>query len=349
MPWTALFPAVSQGSFPGIDPVEPVRIMSGENPDLPSVPELPARGPGADMIGRALALLARVAPDFAGETTTQGWRLAGRTTDAGTRVMRRATSWFGQDCDAASEGYAGADAVKVAVTGPWTLCAQVELGNGHRILSDRGAIADVLAAYPVMVRALVADFQRRWPDARTVVQLDEPSIAAVVGAGVATPSGLDYYRGVPAEQVRDGLRSAVAAARDVEARTVLHCCAAPAPLPLLRAVGADALSLDLSAQHVDGRGGQDEAQLGELLESGGGLVAGVVGWGSAAATVSAAMGASRVIDLSHRLGLPLDRVAPSVAVSTPCGLAGATPDGARDVTRRGSEVAAILRREVVPA
>lgn len=346
--WTAQFPAVSQGSFPGTDPREPVRIMSGENPDLPSVPELPARGPGADMIGRALSLLAKVAPEFAGETTTAGWRLAGRTTDAGNRTMRRGSSWFAQDCDTAAESYGGATAVKVAVAGPWTVCATVELANGHRILSDRGAVGDVLAAYPVMLAELVAEMRRRWTGA-LVVQLDEPSVAAVLGAGVATPSGLDFYRGVSSDDVRNGLRGALGAVGSAGAATVVHCCAVPAPLPLLRAVGADALSLDLAQQRPDGRGGQDEQELAELLESGGSLVAGVVGWTAPASPAPAAAGAQRLMDLCHRMGLPLDSVAPRVALSTPCGIAGASPAGSRDITRRVSEVAAILRQEVVPS
>lgn len=334
---------MSQGSFPGHDPREPVRICAGENPALPSVPELPARGPGADMIGRTLALLSQVAPDYAAETTPSGWRLAGRTSDAATRPMRRAAAWLGEDLDVAEEGYVGASAVKVALAGPWTLAANVDLRSGHRILSDPGAVRDLLAAYPAMLASWLPELARRWP--ATVLQLDEPSLPQVLAARVATPSGLDFYRGVSAEVVRDGLAAAVSAAHTLDAQVVLHCCAVPAPVPLLLAAGADAVSIDLLRQTPDGRGGQDEAVLGALLESERSLVAGVVPWQPTGPAEALPATVTRVLDLLNRTGVPLDACAPRLAVSTACGLAGASPDGARSITARAAAVAATLQKE----
>ncbi len=336
--------AVSQGSFPGVDPVEPVRIMAGENPSLPSVPELPGRGPGAEMIGRTLGLLARVAPEFAGETTPTGWRLAGRVTDAGTRAMRRAASWLAEDFDAAEEGYQPAPAVKVAVAGPWTVAANVELRSGHRMLADPGAMRDLREAYPVMIANLADRMRRMWPAA--VLQLDEPSLPAVLGAGIATPSGMDAYRSVSAEVAHKALAEAVRAGHESGASMLLHCCAVPAPIALLRSVGADALAMDLTAQTPDGRGGHEEEELGLLLESSTSLVAGVVGWAVNGPTAPANATVASVMAILDRLGIPLDSCAPRLAVSTPCGLAGASPDGARATTIRTAEVAAILAREV---
>ena len=50
--------ATGMGSMPGTDVVQTCRMVFGELPDLPFLPELPGRGPGADMTGRAAALLA---------------------------------------------------------------------------------------------------------------------------------------------------------------------------------------------------------------------------------------------------------------------------------------------------
>lgn len=332
---------MSAGSFPGTEPAEPVRIMSGENPDLPSIPELPNRGPGADMTGRALALLAGVASEFVGETTTTGWRLAGRSTDAASRVMRRADSWLAHDLEAAEAGYQGASAVKVAVAGPWTVAATVELRNGHRMLYDPGALRDLATAYPVMVARLVRRLSQVWP--QVMLQIDEPVLPAVLAARVPTPSALDFYRAVPADAVRAALSTAVEAAG---CPVVLHCCAVPAPLDLLCSIGADWLSLDLTAQRNDGRAGHDEAALGAALEAGTGLVAGVVPWTTTGPAESAGASVLRVTDLLHRLGIQLDHVAGRLALSTPCGLAGASPDGARRITVRAAEAVSILRREV---
>jgi methionine synthase II (cobalamin-independent) len=318
--------------------------MAGENSELPSIPELPARGAGADMIGRVLALLAKVAPEFAAETTTSGWRLAGRVTDAGSRAMRRSDSWLAQDFDASEEGYQGAAAVKVAVAGPWTLAANAELRSGHRMLADPGAMRDLRAAYPELITELTARVRRAWPGA--VVQIDEPSLPAVLEAGITTPSGLDAYRSVPADVARDALTEAVQAAHEAGAAVVLHCCAAGAPLQLLRGVGADGLSLDLTQQTPDGRGGHDEDQLGSLLESDTSLVAGVVRWAVDGPVAPVNATVSEVMALLDRLGIPLDACAKRLAVTTPCGLAGASPAGAQKVTIRAAEVAALLAKEV---
>ena len=68
--------------MPGGNPLETARLMFDEVPDLPFLAELPGRGPGADMIGRAAALLV----DIPVEVTPGGWRIA----DHPGRDMRRA-------------------------------------------------------------------------------------------------------------------------------------------------------------------------------------------------------------------------------------------------------------------
>ncbi|GAB3848684.1 hypothetical protein GCM10029963_31930 [Micromonospora andamanensis] len=49
--------ATGIGSLPGTDIAEAQRVVLGELPGLPHLPELPARGPGADLIGRTGGLL----------------------------------------------------------------------------------------------------------------------------------------------------------------------------------------------------------------------------------------------------------------------------------------------------
>ncbi len=95
--------ATGIGSLPGTDSHEWSRAIAGELPQFPHVPELPARGPGADMVGRTMSLLAQVAPDLAVETTPVGWRFA----DAPGRVMARARSWLAEDLDGIEQALAG--------------------------------------------------------------------------------------------------------------------------------------------------------------------------------------------------------------------------------------------------
>ena len=85
--------------MPGTDPLAAVRAVLDELPDLPYLPELPARGPGADLIGRTAALLTELPV----ETTPGGWRLAARPG----RDQRRARALLDQDLDMLEEAAAG--------------------------------------------------------------------------------------------------------------------------------------------------------------------------------------------------------------------------------------------------
>ncbi len=58
--------------MPGTDPLDTMRLIADELPDLPFLAELPGRGPGADLTGRTAAMLV----ELPAETTPRGWRLA---------------------------------------------------------------------------------------------------------------------------------------------------------------------------------------------------------------------------------------------------------------------------------
>src|SRR3954452_12781451 len=115
-PWG---PASGVGSLPGTDPAEAVRLVLGELPEFPFLPELPARGPGADLIGRSAARLVDLAVDL----TPAGWRLVPR---AGLD-LRRAGELLERDLDALTDvADAHTGPLKVQAAGPWTLAAALE-------------------------------------------------------------------------------------------------------------------------------------------------------------------------------------------------------------------------------
>src|SRR3954453_3750782 len=124
--------ATGLGSLPGTDPAEAVRVVVGELPDLPHLPELPARGLGADIIGRSAALLL----DLPVEVMPSGYRV---TTRPG-HEHRTAVDLIRRDIDALEEAVERAGVrpkvVKVQAAGPWTLTAGIELPRGHRVLTD---------------------------------------------------------------------------------------------------------------------------------------------------------------------------------------------------------------------
>ncbi|MET9113907.1 methionine synthase [Streptomyces longwoodensis] len=307
-------PATGVGSLPGGDAREAAKTVTGSFEDFPHLAELPARGPGADMIGRTAGLLvelyARVEPS--------GWRIGDRPG----RDTRRARSWLVEDLDALEEftqGYEGA--LKVQAVGPWTLAANLELKNGEAALSDPGACRDLAGSLAEGLRTHLAEVARRVPGARLVLQLDEPSLTAVLRGQVRTASGYRTHRAVDRQVVEATLRDVVGVHAD--GPVVVHSCAPDVPFALLRRAGAAGVSFDASLLTE-----RDDDAIGEAVEAGTALFAGVVPAvdGPLSDPAGSVMG---VRTLWRRLGLRPELLARVVTVTPACGLAGASPAYAR--------------------
>ncbi|WP_086792260.1 methionine synthase [Streptomyces thermovulgaris] len=306
--------ATGVGSMPGEDVREAVKVVTGTFEDFPFLPELPARGPGADMIGRTAGMLvelyARVEPS--------GWRIGDRPG----RDTRRARSWLGEDLDALEEftqGYEGL--LKVQAVGPWTLAARLELKNGEAVLSDPGACRDLAASLAEGLRLHLAEVRRRVPGARLVLQLDEPSLPAVLHGRVRTASGYRTHRAVDRQVAEAALRDVVGA--HTEGPVVVHSCAPEVPVALLRRAGAAAVSLDLSLLTE-----RDDDAIGEAVEAGTRFFMGAVP-GTDGPLSDPAVSVMGVRTLWRRLGLEPGLLAEAVTVTPACGLAGASPAYAR--------------------
>ena len=169
--------ATGIGSWPGTAARQAAEVVVGELHRLTHLVELPARGVGTDMIGRAGALLVDIGID----TVPRGYRIAsGRSS-----TVRRAASLLGEDVDALEEAWETAGLrgrgrkAKVQAPGPVTLAAHLELANGHRAITDAGALRDLAGSLAEGLAAHRADVARRL-DAEVVVQLDEPSLPAAL-------------------------------------------------------------------------------------------------------------------------------------------------------------------------
>ncbi|WP_328339342.1 methionine synthase [Micromonospora sp. NBC_00421] len=314
-PWPA-GAATGIGSLPGTDIAEAQRIVLGELPALPHLPELPARGPGADMIGRTGGLLVELPV----ELYAARWRIAPRPG----RDLRRARDLLERDLDQLAEqaeAYAGP--VKVQATGPFTMASAVELPIGGRLLRDPGAVRELTASLAEGLRLHVAAVARRLPRASVLLQLDEPSLPAALAGRIRTESGLGTYRPVDTAVARTLLGEVITAAG---VPTVVHCCASDVPLELIRTAGAVGVSLDLALV-------TDLDPLGEAIDAGLGLLAGVAPTQppSAGRAPTSAQLADRVRGLWDRLGFPRRQLAEQVVVTPACGMAGATPEYAREV------------------
>jgi methionine synthase II (cobalamin-independent) len=313
--------------MPGTDPAEAMRVIAGELPDFPHLPELPDRGPGADLTGRTAALLV----DMPAEVTPRGWRLSERPG----RDLARARSMLASDLDVLEEvlqGFTGP--VKIQLCGPWTLAATLELTRTMNVaLSDPGAVADLTASLAEAAAAYTADVARRLPGARLVVQFDEPALPSVVAGLVPTQSGLSRLAPVEPDTVRDRLNQVLAA---TSAYTLVHCCATTVPFGIIQKAGADGIAFDLSQL----RRGEEDG-VAEAAEAGLGVLTGAI----SAVTPEpgeAQQTAERAIRLWRRLGLPLSTVAEQAVVTPACGLAGASPAQARAALVRCREAAAML-------
>ena len=336
--WWPPAAATSIGSLPGTSAMEAARVIVGELPDLIHVPELPARGPGADMIGRTAGLVSAVASDLGLETTPTGWRFAGGSG----RPMRRAQSFLGEDLDAleeAAEGYAGT--VKCQVAGPWTLAAAIELRSGERSLRDPGAVWELAEALADAIALHVADLRRRLPGAPEIlVQVDEPALPAALAGRIGTASGLSSYRAVAPPDAERVLSRVLASAAAAGAIPGVHCCGDEPPLGLLRASGARFVSLDMTRLEFDTRLDQS---LGELWESGVGILAGSVPAIGQADRLSDERASAPLRSVLSRLGLTDPRLLPRVAVTPSCGLAGATPVWTRIALSACRAVGSVVR------
>jgi methionine synthase II (cobalamin-independent) len=350
LPWPSAS-ATGVGSLPYSDPLEAVRVVLGELPEFPHLPELPGRGPGADMVGRTAGLLV----DIPVETQPSGWRLAAR---AG-RDVRRARDMLAHDLDALEE-LAGrhTGALKIQLCGPWTLLASLERPNGHRAISDPGLRREVVESLVQGVTDHVHSVARRVASARLVLQLDEPSVPAVLAGRIPTASGLGTVGPMSSEDVRAGLAEVISAASLAttgDVPTAVHCCAEGAPVSLFRAAGAVAVSCDLERLTV-----ADDEALGRAVDAGVSLWLGAVPATSSQPQDTELLPAQRQTAVRAPLsgpGAPLARtlapvrslwrrldfseeVARSRTVITPaCGLAGADVAYAREAMTRVREAA----------
>lgn len=303
--------------MPGTDASEAAAIIVGELADLPHLPELPARGLGADLIGRTAAMLV----DLAVETVPTGYRVALRPG----HEHRHAVDLLRWDLDAFEQALDVAGvrprAVKVQLAGPWTLTAGIELARGHRVLTDRGALREFTESLVEGARAHIAELAKR-TGAAVVVQLDEPGLPAVLAGSLSTPSGYGTVPAVRAADAREVLGGVIAALESASgAPVVVHCCAASAPIALLHAAGAGVLSLDATELAGAPSGVLDE--VGEAWDAGVVFALGLVPALDPGHQVTLHAVAEPALRLVDRLGFNRSILGERAMATPTCGMAGA--------------------------
>lgn len=329
--------ATHLGSLPGRDVGAALRLVRDEFNDQFAIPELPARGPSAGMIGRAGGLL----DGLAVELQPAGWRL----TDHRGRDQNRASALLRDDLDQVEElfGHDPRDqrpAMKLSVCGPWTLAAGIELPRGELVLADSGARRELIDSYALGVGTLIVQLTRRFPGVDWTLQLDEPSLPAVASGALRTSSGFARHRAIEPGELVAGLRTMVDAVGGA-ARSAVHCCAPELDLDLLGRAGVDTVALDAGLIGI----AQFE-QLGVWLEAGHRVWWGVLDAAVSHDQVAAVANPDTLIDryrtIVRTLAIDPELLDRQSALTPSCGLAGwAVPDvpKAFRAVRRAAELA----------
>lgn len=280
--------------------------------------ELPARGVGADIIGRAGALLIDIAVD----TVPRGYRLTARPG----AVTRRATSLLAEDVDALEEAWEVAGLrgsgrpVKVQAPGPITLAAELELPNGHRAITDPGAFRDLTASLAEGVAAHRASVSRRL-DTPVVVQFDEPSLPAAIAGRLSGVTSLSPVAAIEETLAISMLDTCAAAAG---ADVSVHSCASSLPWKVLQDSSITAVSVDAATLRA-----ADLDAVAEFVESGRVVALGVVPSLTPARRPAVEEVGTTLVSITDRLGFGRSALRDRIGVTPACGLAGATPEWAR--------------------
>ena len=176
------------------------RVLRGElgEPNLSVLPQLPQRGPGADLLGRSATML----PELGFDLQPHGWRLGVPDgIDA-----RRARALLASDenllADVLGAEKSKASRIKLETAGPWSLVAGTYLSNGERVLGDHGARRDVIESYAHGVLEHAQRIAAANGLAEVFIQLAEPDLAAVLHGGIPTASGYRTLRSIPRAEVR---------------------------------------------------------------------------------------------------------------------------------------------------
>jgi methionine synthase II (cobalamin-independent) len=318
------------GSWPGTAALPAAEVVVGElGGALAHIVELPARGVGSDTVGRAGALLIDVAIDM----VPRGYRVAARRG----AVTRRAASLLEQDVDALEEAWETAGlrgsgrAVKVQAPGPITLAAELELANGHRAITDLGAVRDIAASLAEGVGAHRATVSRRL-DTPVVVQFDEPSLPAAVAGQLTGVTAL-----TPVAAIDEGLAITLLdnCAAAAGAEVAVHSCARELPWKVLQRSDIAAVSVDAAMLRP-----ADLDAIAEFVESGRAVVLGVVPTTEPVRRPSVEEVAAAGVAVTDRLGFSRSALRDRIGISPACGLAAATPKWARTaigLVRRAAE------------
>jgi 5-methyltetrahydropteroyltriglutamate--homocysteine methyltransferase len=219
----------------------------------------------------------------------------------------------------------------VQAPGPITLAAELELANGHRAITDVGAVRDIAASLAEGVAAHRATVSRRL-DTPVVVQFDEPSLPSAVAGQLTGVTALISVAPIDEALATTLLDTCVAAAG---AEVLVHSCAAELPWKVLQRSNIAAVSVDAATLEAS-----DLDAIAEFVESGRTVMLGVIAAAAPARRPSTEEVAGAVVAVTDRLGFARSALRDRIGITPACGLAATTPKWARSaigLARRAAE------------
>lgn len=172
------------GPLPGTSIVEAADVIASECP-LRTIPHLPERGLINDPNAHTVALM----PELPIERGPRSWRLTTRPQT----LTRRMWDTAERDLDTLEELWGGVDELLFAVRGPWSLATDIELANGHRAVTDAGALNDITE---IFIGALIRHshaLNRRF-GARAQIIIEEPRLNALAAGKIQGTSDFDVIK-----------------------------------------------------------------------------------------------------------------------------------------------------------
>ncbi|AWB82082.1 hypothetical protein C3B44_06710 [Corynebacterium yudongzhengii] len=193
--------AYGLGTLPGADVPEALDIIVSETGEMPHLPIMPERGLGYDRTAMTAAMIGHLSIDRG----PRGWVLLNQPRLATVRIADH----LARDLDLAQALWPPIPRVKMQLSGPLSLACDLELADGHRVLTDPGALRDLAAALIDGIVTTRQELQRRFSVSEVVVQLDEPWLSAIAAGKVPGTNDFDTIRAIHPQDLHDELQSLV--------------------------------------------------------------------------------------------------------------------------------------------
>lgn len=182
------------GPMPGTRLDEAADIIASETGDLKTIPTMPARGVTGTQPAVTCALLHDVHVDLGPRALSITPR-----PQIFTHRLRDQLQW---DLDELQQHWTGT--VLFAILGPWSLLSALELGNGHRALTDPGARRDLPQILKAGVEEHAANLHQRFGGEVDVI-VNEPVLKDLAAGTLPGTSDLDIIAPIPEEVLDQSL------------------------------------------------------------------------------------------------------------------------------------------------